>query len=343
MLIKRLKNNGIALLKLNKVQLKAKQEVDNKIATNQYKFEEICCPICGKTDKDVIGEKDRYGFYYPANICAECGLVYVSPRMSQDSYNDFYNTVYRQLYVGKEIATDKFFMGQYKKGERIYNFIANNTDKLNKQNLFVLEIGCGAGGILEYFKQKGHKVKGIDLGQEYINYGKNNHNLDLEVNSLQNFTPNQTPDIIIYSHVFEHILDLNNEINNLKNIINSNTLVYIEVPGIKEIHKNYKSDILLYFQNAHVFNFSLESLTNIFCKNNFKLLYGNQYVQSIFQLDETTNTEFTYTSDYKAIKDYILSAEQKRPFYPFTMHSIKRTINQRIYNVMQILGLKPKL
>ena len=307
MKFRRLKNDGIPELKLNSIQYDIKYQIENKIEEKTYTFEKVTCPICNLNDKELIGEKDRYGLYFPTNLCTNCGLVYTSPRMNQSSYNEFYNHEYRKLYGGKERANDDFFHWQKKFGKRIYSFLENNNLLKNKQ-LSVLEVGCGAGGIIDYFRQKGHTVKGIDLGEEYINFGKEKHNLDLETGTLSSVSITNTPDLIIYSHVLEHILDIKSEILELKKIVSENTIIYIEVPGIKEIHNNYDYNILKYFQNAHTFHFTLESLTNLMQQHGFNLIYGDQFVMSAFKLGSQKKD---YSSDYVAVNNYFKIIKRK--------------------------------
>ena len=337
MLLKRLINDNKSELKLNSLQKKMKVQVTKKLDDGVYKFEEIKCPVCDGIGKECIGEKDRYGLFFKTNICTECGLVYTDPRMDQPSYNEFYNIEYRKLYVGQETATDNFFNAQKNKGQRIYSYLKENNLIKNRSS-FVLEVGCGAGGILTIFENNGHKVKGIDLGKEYVEYGIKNQGLNLEVGVLSDIRLEKDPDIIIYSHVLEHILDLNKELQTITKYITKDTIVYIEVPGIKEIHKNYESNILKYFQNAHTFHFTLESLTNLFSKHGFELICGNQFVQSVFKLTCDTRS---IKSDYESVKAYITKTEKRRGLYPFTVRGSKRYAKQFILKALDIAKLRP--
>ncbi len=330
MLLPRLKNDNIPELKLNKLQREMKDQVSKKVDEGIYQFEEIICPICESRQKEIVGQKDRYGLFFTTNICNDCGLVYTSPRMIQESYNDFYNLEYRKLYVGKETATQSFFEAQKSKGKRIYDFLEKQK-LISDGPLFVFEVGCGAGGILDFFREKGHYAKGIDIGKEYVEYGKNVYGLDLDVGVLSTYELNKRPDIIIYSHVLEHILDLKEELQTIKNNITEDTLIYIEVPGIKEIHKKYESNILKYFQNAHTFHFTLETLVNLFVENGFELIQGNQFVQSVFRYKKNQEA---IQSDYVNSKKYILSTEKKRKLYPFTAAGIKRNVQRMILYIL---------
>lgn len=339
MLLERLSNNNKPEIYLNTLQKKTKKIVVDKINNGIYQLEEIDCPICFNSNKEQIGEKDRYGIKYKTNICTNCGLIYTSPRMTQTSFNEFYNLEYRKLYVGKETATSDFFYGQTIKGEKIYAFLEKNS-LLKNNRMSILEIGCGSGGILEVFKKNGHKTIGIDLGEEYIKYGISNHDLNLQLGSLSELNIEEKPDIIIYSHVLEHIVDLNHELKLLKNLAHENTVFYIEVPGIKEIHKNYDSNILKYFQNAHTFHFSLESLTNLFSRNGFELIYGNQFIQSAFTF---TKKSSPIKPDYNNTINYIQSIEKKRIFYPFTLNGVKSFSKRILLRITQITRIKPLL
>ena len=162
--------------------------------------------------------------------------------------------------------------------------------------------------------------------------------MDLEIGFLSDIKLKTNPDIIIYSHVIEHILDLNKELQTIKNSITEDTIVYIEVPGLKEIHKNYESNILKYFQNARTFHFTLETLTNLFSKNGFELICGNQFVQSAFRL---TNDAVSIKSDYEDVKTYIVTTEKKRLLHPFTVRGLKHYTMNWLIRFLDISNLRP--
>jgi hypothetical protein len=86
MLIPRLRNNGKVEIWLNKLQLKIKKQIEDKIDSEVYTFEHNnTCVICGSVNSTLIGERDRYGLFYPVNICQSCGFVFVNPRLNQKS------------------------------------------------------------------------------------------------------------------------------------------------------------------------------------------------------------------------------------------------------------------
>ena len=101
MKLSRLENDKIPDLVLNKLQLSMKNHVELKVENGTYQLEEICCLICEQEKSEIIGEKDRYGLYYRANICTTFGMVYTSPRMNQAAFNDFYNIEIESYMLGQ--------------------------------------------------------------------------------------------------------------------------------------------------------------------------------------------------------------------------------------------------
>ncbi|RXG33507.1 hypothetical protein [Methanohalophilus sp. WG1-DM] len=125
MISNRYTNNGRPSLKLNKLQKEMVCQINENIKQHTYNFEHVPCTICNNKDFTNLSEKDRYGLYMPVVICKKCGLIQTNPRMDQQSYNQFYDTEYRKLYVGTEEPTNDFFTSQFENGERIYNYISN--------------------------------------------------------------------------------------------------------------------------------------------------------------------------------------------------------------------------
>jgi 2-polyprenyl-3-methyl-5-hydroxy-6-metoxy-1,4-benzoquinol methylase len=125
--------------------------------------------------------------------------------MNQKSLNQFYSKDYRELYTGNKQTNARFFFSQRRQGNRIINFIRKYDRSISFQEKFVLEIGYGAGGILDSFRDAGAQVVGFDLGADYLEYGKKEHHLHLECSTIADYHEKRKPDIIVYSHVLEHL------------------------------------------------------------------------------------------------------------------------------------------
>lgn len=159
----------------------------------------------------------------------------------------------------------------------------------------VLEIGCGAGGIIYYFQKQGCDVTGIDLGSEYLNYGRDKGLNLIHGSSDKLVSENLKFDIIILSHVLEHFLDIGSELNIIRELLKPTSLLYVELPGIGNIKYTY-GDLLGFLQNAHIRHFTLGTLSQIMSWNHFKLIVGDESIKSIFQID--------YNNDKSEIINY---------------------------------------
>ncbi len=327
LLSKRYHKDHKSHIRLNAIQLRAKKAIENKINRRYYRFEEIPCPICGSNDHETIGEKDRFGLYHPTVICIGCGLVFVSPRMTSDAYLEFYQAEYGKLYTGENQPTSDFFWAQYRRGKLFYDFLKKTG--LDARNITsVLEVGCSAGGILKYFQERGHNIIGIDLDETYLNYGRSNYNLNLHKGTLGQLHEfiKAKPDLIIYSHVLEHIHDLNQELSMIKQFCTEKTLLLISVPGIKNLLNDCKMDFLIYLQNAHLYHFSLRTLNNLLSKHDFVLINGNEDVNSVFKLSPINDK--APVNDYTDVLHYLKTAEQHRWLYRISPQNILKEISE---------------
>ncbi len=323
MISNRYRNDNKNGIPLNSTQQEAKARVEQKIKNGTYTFENVSCPICSNSDDfDTLAEKDRYGLSCTTVACKRCGLLLTNPRMTQESYNQFYDREYRPLYSGSGTSTDFFFQRQHNSGIKISNFIKEHSPIKDLSGKYVVEVGCGAGGILKAFKDLGATITGLDLGSEYLKYGREKHGLNLESGTIHSYNFEKAPDVIIYSHVFEHILDVEKEIERLKAISHEKTIFYIEVPGVYSIDTVYSSDILSYLQNAHTYNFTLKTLKNLFAKHNIGLIYGDEFVHSLFSPNDTS-IEKEIENIYEEEIAYLQKTEKR-------FNTLSFTISQKI-------------
>ena len=202
-------------------------------------------------------------------------------------------------------------------------------------NLKVLEVGTGAGGILYYFKEQMNEVYGCDLASEYIMYGKEKYNLNLQVGTIHDIDINWTPDIVIYSHVLEHILNPVEELVKLKLVVDKNSYLYIELPGVKYLTHSYDLNFLKQLQNAHVYYFTLTTLKNVLRKSGWDFVCGNEVIYSIFK--PSSNNKGNCESDYDDVLSFLRKMEYHR-FIP-TPYNVKRIMIPIVISTLKWTGL----
>ena len=280
------KNDGKAIEPLNDLQKKQINIFLNKIKNNEYKFIDNSC-LCGNTNKSLdilVAEKDRYGIPCDNVLCKKCGLIRLKHRLDDYSTAEFYKHEYRDIYVGEEVASDKFFADQSTRGTSFLSLVKShvNLDEIKT----VFEVGCGAGGILYPFHKEDKKVSGCDFGEKYLKFGQD-RGLNLYQGEIDtNKTPTKSQDLVILSHVMEHFNEPIKTMNEIIELIADEKYLLVEVPGIFDIKTTYFNPIL-YFQNAHVHNYYYYYLKVFFEALGLEVIYGNE--RCTFLLKKPTN------------------------------------------------------
>lgn len=303
-----------------------------KISTGTYVFEERRCAICDGESFDILADHDRYGLPIQTAICCGCGLIQTNPDMRDADYIDFYTQHYRKLYIADLVGQpEDFFREEYWRGQRIVDYISRRV--VIPKNALILEIGCGAGGILYAFAQRGYRVVGTDLGIDNMVHGRK-IGLDLRTGDLFDLDLQETPALIIYSHVLEHIREPGRTLQKVRELLGERGYLYIEVPGVKDVRHNlFQGDFLRTFHIAHIYNFSLRTLTNLLGKHGFERLEGDETVRSIFRLGKTQDT---FESDYDDTLTYIKHTEHWRDFYSWAFRR-KSAVRNVFYWMRSVL------
>lgn len=314
-------NDSKAEIFLSEPQIETISEIKKLISEGKLKLIKNSC-LCNNMnpEKDyVLAEKDRYGLPIASVICSKCGLVRSDEIFSEESNMDFYKNHYRLMYTGLQIPSMEFYNNQAKTGSRFLRLIESKVD-INSIDKIV-EIGCGAGGILSPFKMSGKEVRGFDYNDDYLAFG-NSQGLNLIKGDYNDFLENEEVDLVILSHVMEHFINPIGELKTIINKIKKGKYLLVEVPGIFSIKKEYHFPIR-YFQNAHVYNYYGDYLKVFFESLGLKVIYGDEKCLFLCQkpLDyQETKIAPVYDAnvmDYQAkkIKAYFISANRMYKYY----------------------------
>lgn len=311
---KRYRSDGKENFHLTPVQVDARDRIAAKMRRGEYPLEAVNCPLCGGGNSTCLSEKDSYGLPVRVVACANCGLVYNNPRLAKSCLSAFYSEDYREL---DRVLPDveAYFQLESAKGERILKFLEQNSLLSCLQGKLVIDIGCGAGGVLGYFKQAGYDVLGCDLISTHLEYGRRQKQLDLQYGSLQQIrqiTSERKADIglVIYEQVFEHLPDPRAELQMLHELLGPGSLLFIGVPGLRNIDEQYSSDFLRFLQLPHLMHFDLDHLVALMRTNGFGFLAGNEITQAVFM--RSARKEVASWPRYESTAEYLAALERRR-------------------------------
>ena len=252
------------------------------------------CILCNSDDFESIAKVDRYGLQYYTGICLKCGLTQQYKYPNETFINLFYEKFYNDLYAFFKNPEERF-ISQFNSGEYKFNILKKYMNFDNTKS--VLEIGCGAGGILSFFQSKKCEVVGIDYENDHLEYARKKNIL-----AYSNYEKiNQKFDIIILSHVLEHLVSAENILDICKKLIKKDGLIYVEVPSIESIPKHYDCDIRNFLHIAHVTHFTKNTFINFMNVKGFNVKYMNNLIHSLVYPAETNKKIINNYSDTKNI------------------------------------------
>jgi len=285
--------------------------VRTKIRDGIYVRRPRACRLCRGTNFRILADHDRYGFEINTSICVDCGLIQTNPDLRKADYIDFYKNHYRSLYIADLVGSpEMFFKEEYWRGQKIYRFVRKHVAFAHRP--LVLEVGCGAAGILKAFADRGFDVIGTDYGAENLAYGRA-RGIDIREGDVFSLTLDRKPDLVIYSHVLEHVYDPNEELQKIQELLAPGGYLYVEVPGIFATRTNaFQGDFLRMFHLAHIYNFTKSTLTRLVENNGFELIGGNEEVRAVFKRGSGTSNA---VEGADTIYRYISTTERWRWLY----------------------------
>jgi hypothetical protein len=136
-------------------QLNHRDYIYDSIRRGHLKFKNSIC-FCAEHQGFIIDNYDAWGFNVPTIVCSRCYTIRSKFFLDEISIMKFYKEDFYAPHMFTTKNSDKIGMDynsyydeELKKGKEIFNFIFKNLKKNEIKS--VLEIGCGAGGILEEF------------------------------------------------------------------------------------------------------------------------------------------------------------------------------------------------
>ena len=166
--------------------------------------------------------------------CCDCGLVF----LSEDEHIN--ESFYENSNMHQSFDFYKWRNETFVDDTRRFEFLKNSL--VNKK---VLDFGSGNGGFLELTKNISKKVLGVELEKAIIPFYKEKK-IPLE-NNLDNISDKF--DIITSFHVIEHIKEPFEILNKLKNLLQDNGKLIIEVPNANDV-------LLTIYENEAFSNFT---------------------------------------------------------------------------------------
>ena len=223
--------------------------------------------------------------------CNKCGFCTYSPRPTKLDIESKYSYLIKKAndYNEKKYSYKDLSKLDHERANAIYIRCKKYKNDLNFDNLNVLDFGGGIGSNLINFINENNTCFLIDFNKANLPGIKNIGN---DINDLK---VNQKFDVIICSHVLEHVSNLKFIVSKLRSHLNKNGIIYVEVPSEIKAGIALETDPV-----THINFFTKSSLANLFLFNGYKLLdykeeilpHTSTYLNAIWLIAEDNKNNY---------------------------------------------------
>lgn len=231
------------------------------------------CPVCqSESLKQVFKTKDYFltNEEFEVVECNACKLRFTNPRPEFGEILKFYDST---EYISHDTSKKNLLTRIYKVArsfmlKKKYSIVKSYA-KGNK----VLDVGCGSGEFLNFCRSKGAICFGVELNTKPREHARNVYGLDVR-GKLNEFSVTEFQfDCITLWHVMEHIHDLKNTINLLKEHLKPEGILIIALPNFSSWDaEHYKEFWAAYDLPRHLYHFNKFSFKIFAATNHFKIL-----------------------------------------------------------------------
>ncbi len=222
-------------------------------------------------------------------------LLVTSPRPALDKLSSYYES---EEYISHTDSSRSMM-------DKVYQMIKNYSvkkklrmiNKLSNTKGRILDIGCGTGDLLASCESNGWKINGVEPSDKARELAGNKiSSRDLLVENLEDLSNdnNSKYDVITMFHVLEHVPNLLEYVERLKQLLTEEGCLIIAVPNYKSYDAgHYREFWAAYDVPRHLWHFSQEAIQHIFESNRFvvvdtlPLIFDSFYVSLLSEKYKT--------------------------------------------------------
>ena len=187
--------------------------------------------------------------------CQECSLIF--SELNQTKFEKLYEEVIDYQYIESIEFKKIYFLN-------IFNKIKKYFNKSKK----VLEIGSYYGVFGSIISKAVESYTGIELSKDAVKFSKNEYGLNFENKSINEHLKNiQNLDVIIMSHVIEHLDNPFEDIRNIRDKMNKDSIFIFSTYNMDSLIAKILGKHYHWIMPMHKFYFTKSFLKN-FMKNN---------------------------------------------------------------------------
>lgn len=200
--------------------------------------------------------------------CPSCGLIKIDGEPNLDIYNEKYSSRFEDVLS----STNGRLMTRFR-AELIDYFVRTERDiYYHPEGEIVLDIGCGAGDVLQALTGLGYDVRGCEINSQYkpIESLKDN----IYFGSFEEFFKGNRNKYVAVSmfDVLEHMSDPKATLHKVHLIMKPKGKLIISLPDVNQWHDELE-DYKHYKPGEHIFLFGDDSLERMLTYTGFNVVH----------------------------------------------------------------------
>ncbi|MGM0647961.1 MAG: class I SAM-dependent methyltransferase [Bacteroidota bacterium] len=273
------------------------------------------CPICGHNQqKEFLKSQDWFLSQQEFVIeqCEKCGFLFTNPRPSDDDLGGYYKS---EAYISHSNSGQGIV-------NQVYKLVRGYTVKqkykvvrMFKPGRRILDIGCGTGELLNFFKESNWEVRGIEPDADARAFAKKEYDLPVDQEDALDQMDDNSFDVITMWHVLEHVAGLNKRMRTIRRLLKDDGVVVIAVPNPEAFDAQYYGKYwAAYDLPRHLYHFKKQDIRKLavkhqmFVKHVFPMKFDSFYVSMLSEKYKRGSVNYWKAfftglkSNYKAAK-----------------------------------------
>ena len=305
------------------------------------------CPICHSNNRSLI-KRINFSLFeghpmqggYDLVQCKDCSFIFADTKVTQAELDNYYSNLSK--YESKEISTGGGY-NDYDRN-RLIDTAKYISCKFEDKAIAIADVGCAIGGLLEQLRNEGfNNITGIDPSISCVNITKNEKGINCLHASLFNLDETFGKfDVVILSHVWEHILDLEAALKSIEKILKPNGCIYVECPNAMNyknlIHAPYQE-----FNTEHINHFSTSSFYNFFGSRGYDLIDTGIRIMKIANNNDYDAVYSLFRKNFDGIKSDIVFDSEILPSIKEYIKESDRTYKQIIEQIRSVAKLNENI
>jgi len=232
----------------------------------KVKLEKVRCNLCNSDSTSFLYKNGGFSLVR----CNRCCLVYVNPRPTLKSLNEFYHGYFADV-KDPDGKTRNYFRERKEKTKEFRKDVKKILKFKRKGK--ILDVGCAAGFFLDAMGGKWDRY-GVEFSKRAADFARKEIGVKVKVGSLIDAKfPDKFFDVVYMSHVIEHMQDPLSNLREVSRILKDDGIFMFATPNFNSFcSRVFRTRHRLICAPAHLYFFTKHTLRKMLAKAGMRII-----------------------------------------------------------------------